>query len=76
MTDANTNNNAVINDHIDIRRDDNSEYIKELETANRQLRTTLQNLVKLKKYKDTHGKDEHYKQNQPLAWAAAEKALK
>jgi hypothetical protein len=39
------------------------------------LREALSNLVKLKDYKDTHGKDEYYEKNQPLAWEAARTAL-
>lgn len=64
------------------RKDDISEqpciqcYITSLEIKVTTLHGALKNLVRLKKYKDQHGKDAHYIVEQPLAWEKAEKALK
>lgn len=40
------------------------------------LRNALRHLVILKKYKDRHGKDKHYAEQQPIAWENAIKILK
>lgn len=40
-----------------------------------ELRQILDGLVRLKHYKDTIGKDAHYKMEQPQAWVKAKKIL-
>lgn len=39
------------------------------------LHEALEELMKLKEWKDKHGKDEHYKKHQPAAWDKARTAL-
>ena len=41
-----------------------------------QVENALQELVKIKDYKDAHGKDDWYRAEQPRAWEEARKALK
>jgi len=41
----------------------------------REMEEALQELVDLKNYKDEHGKDEFYLENQPKAWKRARAVL-
>ena len=42
-----------------------------LEAENANLKAALSRLVELKRHKDANGKDDHYEQEQPKAWAQA-----
>jgi len=47
-----------------------------LKDQNKQLKEALTNLVKLKEYKDMHGKDIYYQEYQPKYWNVATKLTK
>lgn len=52
-----------------------AQALKSLERE-KKLVEALEELVKLKRYKDKVGKDFHYNERQPIAWEKAETALK
>lgn len=49
--------------------------IEDTKRENLEIRNALIFLIELKKYKDEHGKNEHYKHIQPEAWKRAIKAV-
>ena len=53
-----------------------SQALQEKNTRVDELEKALRTLVNLKHYKDDRGKDDYYKNNQPLAWVKAEILLK
>jgi hypothetical protein len=51
------------------------EQVKEQQAEIDRLREALTKLVRLKKYKDKHGKTGDYLRDQPIAWKQAQSAL-
>ena len=49
--------------------------VRDLKTRADELLISLQNLVSLKDYKESHGKDAFYLRQQPIVWEEARKKL-